>query len=80
MIDVAPPEIRAFDLDLNTNTMTLVFSEPVLVSSLNLGQLVLQSSRLGDVSRRLGGGQVHPTALDASAEVTFTLTNPDATF
>lgn len=80
MIDVAPPEIRAFDLDLNTNTMTLVFSEPVLVSSLNLGQLVLQSSRLGDVSRRLGGGRVHPTALDASAEVTFTLTNPDATF
>ena len=80
MIDVAPPEIRAFDLDFNTNTMTLVFSEPVLVSSLNLGQLVLQSSRLGEVSRRLGGGQVHPTALDASAEVIFTLTNPDATF
>jgi len=78
--DVAPPEVQAFDLDFDANTMTLMFSEPVLVSSLSLGQLVLHSSRIGGVSRQLVGGQVHPTALDASPEVMFTLTNADATF
>ena len=78
--DVAPPEVEGFDLDFDSNSLTLIFSEPVLVSTINLEQLVLHSSPVRNISWQLTGGDIQPTELAASSEVTFTLTNADATF
>lgn len=78
--DMAPPTIEAFDLDLDSNSLTLSFSEPVLVSSLQLDRLVLHDSPSGAIQLRLTGGDVLSTELDAMAEVTFILTDADVTF
>ena len=80
--DLSPPEIDTFSLDLDANTLTLEFTEPVLVSTFAPQQLVVNSasSRTQGVSYRLTGGDVHPTSLAASAEITFTLTDEDVTF
>ena len=78
--DLAPPEIREFNLDLDSNSMTLIFSEPVLVSTVVLDRLMLHSSRTSAVNYQLTGGTIHPTPLAASAEITFTFANADITF
>ena len=79
--DLAPPRIRAFDLNLDTNSMSLTFSEPVLVASVDLSRLLVSSSPdTSSVMRQLGGGDILPTLQDASAVVTFILTNDDLTF
>lgn len=79
--DLAPPRIRAFDLNLDTNTISLTFSEPVLVSSVDLSRLLVSSSPdTSSVMHQLGGGVILPTLQDASAVVTFILTNDDMTF
>jgi len=41
--DVTPPELLLFGLDMNVGLVTLLFSEPVNVNSLNIGGLLLQS-------------------------------------
>ena len=79
--DLSPPEIDAFSLDLDANTLTLEFSEPVLLSTFSPGQLVVNSEPTpGGVSYQLTGGDVHPTMLAASAIISFTLTNDDVTY
>ena len=80
--DEAPPVLSAFDIDFNNNTMSLVFSEPVAISSLQLTQLTVVSSRSGApfVSYSITGGNIHPIALAASAEVVFNLTEADIAF
>ena len=78
--DLAPPNIRAFDLNLDDNTIVLVFSEPVITASVDPTRLTVQSQAVGGVSRQLMGGIVHNTPLPASAEIVVTLTNSDVTF
>ena len=79
--DTAPPAIRSYILDLDSNTLSLTFSEPVLVGQLELSKLQISSSSSGGaVTRQLVGGTVHPTPLDASSVVVFTLSNDDATY
>ena len=43
--DATPPALEYFDLDLNSDTLTLVFTETVNASSLSIEQLTLQSDR-----------------------------------
>ena len=77
--DQAPPVLAAFDVDFNDNTMRLLFSEPVTISSLQLTQLTVVSSRslVPLVSYGITGGSIHPTPLAASAELVFNLTEAD---
>ena len=80
--DQEPPVLSAFDIDFNDNTMRLLFSEPVTVSSVQLTQLTVVSSRslAPLVSYSITGGDIHPTPLAASAEVVFNLTEADIAF
>ena len=80
--DVAPPVLSTFDVDYNDNTLRLVFSEPVIISTLQLQQLTFVSSRSvsPSVSHQITGGDIHPTPLAASAEVVFNLTENDIAF
>ncbi len=78
--DMAPPTIQSFDLDFDSNSLTLEFSEPVLLSSLQPDRLVILSSPAGGVQLQLTGGEVLSTVLDAAAEVNVRLTNSDLTF
>ena len=79
--DLAHPSVVTFDLNLDLNTVTLLFSEPVLVSTLNLSRLEVRSSlEPGGVSRRLSGGTVDSMLPEAAVEVTFTPTPADQTF
>ena len=80
--DEAPPALSAFDLDFNHNTLRLIFSEPVTISSVQLSQLTFVSSRsvLPLVSYQITGGSIHSTLLLASAEVVFNLTESDIAF
>jgi len=82
--DLAPPELEAFDLDLNANQLSLYFNEPVLQTSLNISQLTLQSTGNGNlpssVTRPLTGGEILPELFQGSAVVTFNLTDDDVAF
>lgn len=80
--DEAPPVLLTFDIDYNDNTLRLVFSEPVVISTLQLEQLTFVSSRSVSplVSHQIVGGSIHPTPLSASAEVVFNLTENDIVF
>ena len=80
--DEAPPVLSAFDVDFNDNTIRLVFSEPVSMSSIQLTQLTVVSSRslTPYAEYNITGGDVHPTPLAASTEVVFNLTEADIAF
>ena len=78
--DVAPPEIKAFTLDLDANTVSLTFSEAILIDSLDLTKLQFVSSRDGVIIRELNGGLVHPISFAAASSITFTLLQDDLTF
>ena len=78
--DIAPPDIVSFDLDLDANTLTLSFSEAVLINKVNLDMLQLVSSPSGEVVRQLNGGQIHATPLEAASTIVFTLTEEDLTY
>ncbi|KAL5488654.1 hypothetical protein EMCRGX_G017630 [Ephydatia muelleri] len=75
-----PPALTAFDLDLNSNLLTLVFSEPVVVSRVNLTLLTVLSAPNSALFRQITGGVVQATPYSASAVVSFVLNNADATF
>ena len=80
--DSTRPQINSFSLDLDTNSMAVTFSEPVLVRSFNPRNLML-SSHLDPASGilyRLTDGTVHSTASAASQVISFTLANADVTF
>ena len=80
--DSTPPEIESFSLNLDTNSMAVTFSEPVLVSSFNPQNLVLRSQLdpASGESYTLTGGTVRSTASAASHVINFTLTDGDVTF
>ena len=80
--DRAPPEIQEFNLDLDSNSLTLTFSEPVLVASLALDRLVVASSRgsPGVVIRNITGGRLEQTSLGAASVIRFSLLEEDLTF
>ena len=42
-LDITRPTLTSFDLDMNTNILSLYFSESVNVSSLNISQITLQT-------------------------------------
>ena len=78
--DLAPPQIKEFDLDLDSNSITIRFTEPVLINSLNLDRLILSSSRSGEVTYNITGGTLQITTLAASSEITFFLPNDDVAY
>ena len=80
--DIAPPEVTTFDIDFNSNILRLVFSEPVTVSSVELTNIILISSRSASplVTYNITGGSIYPTLLPASAIVVFNLTESDIAF
>ena len=78
--DSAPPEVKTFSLDLDANTLTLTFTEAVLVDSVNVQKLLIVSSPDSDEVRQITGGDIHPTLLAASSTITFILTNEDVTY
>ena len=78
--DRAPPQIRGFDLDLDSNTLMITFTEPVRVDSLNLDRLVVSSARSGGVTYNITGGTLQAISLAASSLIPFTLTDLDLTF
>ena len=80
--DTTSPEIQSFSLNLDTNSMAVTFSEPVLVMSFNPQNLVLSShvDPASGESYNLTGGTVHSTASTASHVINFTLTDADITF
>lgn len=78
--DRVPPQIRAFNLDLDSNSMAITFTEPVRIDSLNLEQLVVLSSRSDGVTYNITGGNLELVSLAAASVVEFTLLDEDATF
>ena len=48
--DTTPPELLAFDLDMDTTTLVLYFSETVNVSSLDISQLTLHPSQFDNTT------------------------------
>ena len=80
--DTAPPRLVTFDLDYDANTLSLAFSEPISVLSLDLTKITLISSPSSSpvVTYQITGGDVHPTALVASPAITLNLTENDITF
>ena len=43
-VDITPPTLVSFDADLTTNTLTLSFSEDVVLRTFNVTELVLQAA------------------------------------
>ena len=81
--DTISPEIHSFSLNLETNSMAVTFSEPVLVRSFDPRQLVVSSQldpASGGISYNLTGGTVYSITSAASYVVTFTLTDADVNF
>lgn len=78
--DSTPPEITSYMLDLNTNSITLTFSELVRVSSFASDRLTILSQPSGGISYNLSGGMVHTNLLDSSRVVSFTLAESDILF
>lgn len=78
--DRAPPQIRGFDLDLDANSMTLTFTEPIQVDSLNLSRLVVSSSPTGGIVYGITGGTLQDNPLAAASVIQFTLSDQDLTF
>ena len=77
--DVTAPVLDRFELDLNTNVLSLTFSEPVRSSRLKISEITLQSavtSLGGQLEYTLTGG-VLPT-LDGLRVVNVNLTTTDA--
>ena len=85
--DTTDPELVRFSIDLNTEvdtidrgTLTLVFSEAINVTSLNLQQITLQSSSdisSADEHYTLTGGQLLPNFTGVSINVTLTKYDTD---
>ena len=83
VVDTSSPEVHAFSLDLESNTMTLTFSEPVDITSFAPEYLSISSHldfTSGGTLYNLTGGRIHPIMLAASRVVTFTLSDADVTF
>ena len=80
--DTAPPQLVTFDLDYDANTLSLVFSEPISVLSLDLTKLTITSSPTSSplITYEITGGDIYSTPLAASPVVTFNLTENDITF
>ena len=82
--DLAPPQLERFDLDLDTNQLTLYFNEPVFLDSLDFSRLTLHSASdgnsIGSVSRSLTGGELLPEIFQGAAVITFILAENDVAF
>lgn len=55
--DVTPPLCLTYNLNLNARTLTLVFNEPVLPSSLQVQRLTLMSTKIGSSTRLTNSSQ-----------------------
>ena len=78
--DSTPPEVTSYTLDLNTNSVTLIFSELVRVSSFDPTRLAILSRPSGGISYNLTGGRVHSNLPNSSRVVSFTLVESDVIF
>jgi len=73
--DTTSPELVAFDLNLSTDELTLVFDEPVSVATFNPNQITLQATSSGGNTVELTAQTIAPT----TDSVTLTLSlNGDA--
>lgn len=65
--DILPPSLLDFSLDLNAGTMTLTFSEPVLIGSLSPQHIVISSQPdLSDLYVLTGGSVLNSNILATS--------------
>ena len=79
--DVISPELVAFSLNLETTTVSLTFSEPVLISTIHPQQITIASNQniTTAISYQLTGGDVNSSVV-ASDVINFHLNEPDATY
>ena len=77
--DTSPAVVSEFTLDLNSNSLTLTYDEPVKVSTVDYARFSLQSSSTGGVSEKLSGsttstnGTVREVVVDLSEIVLVNL-------
>lgn len=50
-VDIVPPTLNAFELDLSTQSLTLSFSEPVELDTLTLGTFYLQATETSNADK-----------------------------
>ena len=60
--DMTSPELVAFDLNLSTDQLTLVFDEPVSVATFNPDQITLQATSSGGEIVQLTAQTIAPTS------------------
>ena len=78
--DIVAPQVITFTLNLDANSMTLTFSEPVVLSSFDPTFLTISSNQslsLEVISYNLTGGSIQSTQVIASRLVLFSLENAD---
>ena len=79
--DTTAPRVIAFSLNLDANSMTLTFNEPVVLSSFAPDHLTISSSGSlltpGVISYNLTGGSIQSTQTTASRLFSFSLAQPD---
>ena len=59
--DTTPPRLQSFDLDMDTNTLTLSFSETINISTFDLSAITIQNGALSSVQLST------PAALDVTS-------------
>lgn len=78
--DTIAPQVTAFTLNLDANSMTLIFSEPVVLSSFAPTFLTISSNRSLPpevISYNLTGGSIQSTQVASSRSVSFLLAHVD---
>lgn len=78
--DSTPPEVLDFSLDLEEDTLTLTFSEPVLINSFTPDNLSISSQPSGGMSYNLTGGHIVQNTFPIQAVVVLQLNGVDAYF
>ena len=81
--DTTQPQITAFSLNLDANSMTLTFSEPVVLSTFVPNRLTIRSNRNltpGVISYNITGGRIQSTQLTVSRSFSFSLAHQDITY
>ena len=77
MIDVLPPELISFDLDMNTGLLSISFDEVVRVSSVVVSGFVLYSSPSSSVSYTLDSSSMVNTTGNFSSNISIYLSDSD---
>ncbi len=81
--DTTAPQVITFSLNLDDNSMTLTFNEPVVLSSFGPDHLTISSNESftpGVISYNLTGGRIPSTQAIASRSFSFSLAQADVIY